>query len=131
MEERSYCAEKMPATIVCQDFKVCWELSRHCSGVTRNVSSDRSLLLQELQEFRCCWKKPISAVQVTGLRPQILGWGRFACADLHAASNRGDCCPQNLVVVVQWRCRRATAEFMFMTCLGYMTLFSRLELLWS
>lgn len=34
------------------------------------------------------WEKPICAVQITGLRPQILSWGRFARAYLCAASNR-------------------------------------------
>lgn len=72
-----YCAEKIPVTIVCQDLKGRWEVSWHCSGVT----SDRSLLLWEFP--RCCWEKPICAVQITGLRPQILGWDRSACACLY------------------------------------------------
>lgn len=72
-----YCAEKIPVTIVCQDFKGHWEVSWHCSGVT----SDRSLLLWEFR--RCCWEKPICAVQITGLKPQILGWDRFSCAYLY------------------------------------------------
>lgn len=28
-----YCAEKIPVTIVCHDFRGCWEVSWHCSGV--------------------------------------------------------------------------------------------------
>lgn len=30
-----YCAAKISVTIVCQDFKEHWEMSWHCSGVTR------------------------------------------------------------------------------------------------
>lgn len=30
-----YCAEKIPVTIVCQGFRGRWEVSWHCSGVTR------------------------------------------------------------------------------------------------
>lgn len=30
-----YCAGKISVTIVCQDFKEHWEMSWHCSGVTR------------------------------------------------------------------------------------------------
>lgn len=35
------------------------------------------------------------------------------------------------MVVMQWGCRRAAAEFLFMNSLRYMTLFSPLELLWG
>lgn len=76
-EERSLLCWKIPVTIVCQDFKGRWEVSWHCSGVT----SDRSLLLWEFH--RCCWEKSICAVQIAGLRAQILGWDRFACAYLY------------------------------------------------
>lgn len=46
-----------------------------------SVASDRSLLLREF--YWRCWDQPIYAVQITGLRPQILGWDRLAYAYLY------------------------------------------------
>lgn len=77
-----YCAEKTPVTIVCQDFKGRWEVSWHCSGVTRWP----------------WWVLPVADpcscrnfISTAGRSPSVqctsqawdLGWDRFACACLH------------------------------------------------
>lgn len=75
-----YCAEKIPVTIVCQDFKGSWEVSWHCSGVARwpwqmlPVTDPCSCGNSILGEAHLC---------SAGLTPQILGWDRFACAYLY------------------------------------------------
>lgn len=126
-----YCAEKIPVTIVCQDFKGSWEVSWHCSGVARwpwqmlPVTDPCSCGNSILGEAHLCSADHRPDTTDPGLGQVCL------CSPLCAASNRGGCWPQNLVVVVQWGCRRAAAEFLFMNCLGYMTLFSPLELLWG